>query len=163
MPALILRPATLADVPAIVALLADDELSRARETTQTPLDPAYIEAFARLEADDNHVLIVADLAGEAVGTMQLSFLPGLARRGAWRGQIEAVRIRADHRGCGLGRQMLDWALSQCRARNCRVVQLTTDKSRLDAHRFYERLGFVASHIGYKIDLETIGDGTLPKC
>jgi GNAT superfamily N-acetyltransferase len=87
-----------------------------------------------------------------VGTLQLSFIPGIAHTGTWRGQIEAVRIAADRRSSGLGQEMFEWAIAQCRGRGCRLVQLTTDKSRPDAHRFYERLGFVASHLGYKLTL-----------
>jgi GNAT superfamily N-acetyltransferase len=90
--------------------------------------------------------------GEVVGTLQLSFLPGIARKGAWRGQIEAVRIAASRRGGGLGQHMFEWAIGECRARGCRLVQLATDRNRPDAHRFYERLGFVASHVGYKLAL-----------
>ena len=92
------------------------------------------------------------LHDEVIGTLQLTFIPGLARTGAWRGQIEAVRIAETHRGSGVGQQMFEWAIEQCRARGCKLVQLTTDKARPDAHRFYERLGFVGSHIGYKLTL-----------
>jgi GNAT superfamily N-acetyltransferase len=92
--------------------------------------------------------------GRLVGTLQLTFLPGLSQRGMWRGQIESVRIAAAERNAGLGQQMLEWAISQCRMRGCRVIQLTTDKTRRDAHRFYDRLGFRASHEGYKLMLES---------
>ena len=140
------RRATAADLPAIVALLADDVLGAARER---PGDPAYDAAMAAIAADANQLLAVADLGGRIVGCMQISFIPGISHRGAWRGQIESVRIGADQRGSGLGRRMMDWAMEQCRARGCRLVQLTTDKSRADARRFYESLGFVASHEGMK--------------
>ena len=146
------RDAELDDLPVIVALLADDHLGRAREDLGHPLDPAYIAAFAALEADANQRLIVAEISGAVVGTMQLSFLPGISRKGAWRCLIEAVRIEAARRGTGLGAVMIAWAVEQCRARGCHKVQLTTDKSRVDAHRFYERLGFVQSHFGYKLGL-----------
>lgn len=142
----VFRRATAADLPAIVALLADDVLGAAREN---PGDPAYDAAMAAIAADANQLLAVADLGGRIVGCMQITFIPGISHRGAWRGQIESVRIGADQRGSGLGRRMMDWAIEQCRARGCRMVQLTTDKSRTDARRFYESLGFVASHEGMK--------------
>jgi ribosomal protein S18 acetylase RimI-like enzyme len=145
----IFRAATAADVPAIVALLADDVLGAKREV---PGDPAYTAAFAAVAADPNQLLAVAEIDGRVVGCLQLSFLPGLSHRGAWRGQVESVRIAADQRGTGLGRRFLDWAIAQCRARGCRMVQLTTDKSRADARRFYETLGFSASHDGMKLAL-----------
>lgn len=142
----VFRRATTADLRAIVALLADDVLGAAREN---PGDPAYDAAMAAIAADANQLLAVADLRGRIVGCLQVSFIPGVSHRGAWRGQIESVRIGADQRGSGLGRRMMDWAIEQCRARGCRMVQLTTDKSRTDARRFYESLGFVASHEGMK--------------
>lgn len=143
------RTATRADLPAIVAMLADDPLGATRES---PDDPGYAAAFERIDADPRNDLIVADRAGEVVGTMQLTYIPGLSRRGAERLQIEAVRVRADQRGQGLGRQMIEWAIDQARERGCAMVQLTTDKSRVDAHRFYASLGFVASHEGMKLAL-----------
>lgn len=146
----VFRRATAADVPAIVALLADDVLGAARES---PGDPAYDAAFAAIAADANQLLAVADLGGRIVGCLQISFIPGISHRGAWRGQVESVRIGADQRGSGLGRRMMAWSMEQCRARGCRLVQLTTDKSRADARRFYESLGFVASHEGMKIRLQ----------
>ena len=142
----VFRSAIATDLPAIVALLADDVLGAARER---PGDPAYDAAFAAIAADANQLLAVADLGGRIVGCLQVTFIPGISHRGAWRGQIESVRIGADQRGSGLGRRMMDWAIEQCRARGCRMVQLTTDKSRTDARRFYESLGFVASHEGMK--------------
>jgi GNAT superfamily N-acetyltransferase len=144
------RPASLADLPAIIDMLADDALGGHRETLGSPLDSRYIAAFAAIEADSNQQLVVAVDGETVVGTLQLSFIPGIARRGSWRGQIEAVRIAAPVRGSGMGQQMIKWAIARCRERHCQVVQLTTDKSRLDAHRFYEKLGFVASHEGYKL-------------
>lgn len=143
---MILRRATEADLTAIVALLADDVLGAAREA---PGDPAYEAAFAAIEADPNQLLAVAEDAGRVVGCLQLTFIPGLSRRGMWRGQIESVRIAAGHRGGGLGRRMFEWAIEACRSRGCGLVQLTTDKARPDAHRFYQSLGFVASHEGMK--------------
>lgn len=146
------RRAGETDLPAIIALLADDELGRQREDTSHPLAECYRNAFKALDADPNQFLAVVTEDDIVVGTLQLSFIPGLSRKGAWRGQIEAVRIAADRRGGGLGRQMFEWAIAECRARGCDLVQLTTDRDRLDAHRFYEQLGFSASHIGYKLAL-----------
>lgn len=147
-----IRRARQADLPAIVAMLADDMLGRAREDTGMPLAQAYLDAFAAVDSDPNQLLAVMTDGADVVGTLQISFLAGLSLQGAWRGQIEAVRVTANRRGERLGQRLLEWAIEKCRERGCRVVQLTTNKSRLDAHRFYERLGFKASHIGYKLDL-----------
>jgi GNAT superfamily N-acetyltransferase len=146
------RRAQEADIPAIIALLADDVLGRQREDASSPPNPDYVAAFRAIDADPNQLQTVAVLDGEVIGTLQLTFIPGLARKGAVRGQIEAVRIAAAHRGSGLGQQMFEWAIAQCRARGCSLVQLTTDRERPNAHRFYEKLGFVGSHIGYKMAL-----------
>lgn len=143
------RRARATDLPDIIALLADDPLGREREDPGPPLNPAYETAFAAIESDLNQLLAVVTEADRVVGTLQLTFIPGLARKGALRGQIEAVRIAADRRGAGLGRRAFDWAISECRARGCCLVQLTTDRTRPEAHRFYEQLGFTASHLGYK--------------
>ena len=148
----VFRPATAADLPAIVAMLADDELGRQRERPELPLDPRYDAAFSAIGADANQLLAVVEEDGEIVGCLQLSFIPGLSRLGMWRGQIESVRIAADRRGEGLGRFMFDWAIAECRRRGCGLVQLTTDKGRPDALRFYEDLGFSASHEGMKLIL-----------
>lgn len=152
METIVFRSALFDDVPAIVALLADDPLGSQREKLATPLDARYVAAFRAIEADTNQQLVVVAEGDQVIGTMQLSFIPGIARMGAWRAQIEAVRIAAHRRDSGLGQQMFEWAIEQCRARGCNLVQLTTDKSRADAHRFYEKLGFVASHEGYKLAL-----------
>lgn len=117
-----------------------------------PLAQAYLDAFVAIEADPNQLLSVADDKGDVVGTLMLTFIPGISRLGAWRGQIEAVRIAATHRGEGLGRTYFEWAIAQCQARGCSLVQLTSDKTRHDAQRFYKSLGFVASHEGYKLIL-----------
>ena len=149
---LIFRRANAADLEDIVALLADDELGRRREDPDPPLNPRYIDAFAAIDADRNQFLAVVEEGGEIVGCLQLSFIPGLSRLGLWRGQIESVRIASSRRGGGLGKRMFEWALDECRKRGCEIVQLTTDKSRADARRFYEQLGFVASHEGMKLAL-----------
>ncbi len=111
-----------------------------------------MEAFRAIDADSAHLLVVATDVSRIVGTMQLSFLPGLARQGAWRAQIEAVRVAGDFRGRRLGRFMIEWAIDEARMRQCALVQLTSDKQRPDAHRFYAQLGFVASHEGFKLGL-----------
>ena len=148
-----LRPATVADLEPIVRLLADDQLGAARDGGFTDDPEPYRRAFAVIDADPAHLLL-AVLApdGAVVGTLQLSFLPGLARRGALRAQLEAVRVAGAHRGGGLGTAMLTWAVDVARQRGCSLVQLTSDKSRVDAHRWYARLGFVASHDGFKLRL-----------
>jgi GNAT superfamily N-acetyltransferase len=146
-----LRPAVADDVPAIVELLADDQLGAWRDGAAGTdgLQP-YLRAFAAIDADPAHLLLVAVAEGTVVATMQLSFLPGLARRGALRAQLEAVRVGAGHRSSGLGTAMVTWAVEEARRRGCALVQLTTDKRRTDAHRFYARLGFTASHEGFKL-------------
>jgi GNAT superfamily N-acetyltransferase len=149
----VLRPARREDIPELVVLLAADQLGVTRDGVRDQADlDAYERAFQAIDADPAHMLIVADRAGEVVGTMQLSFLPGLARRGALRAQIEAVRVAASTRGTGLGAAMMHWAIDEARRRDCALVQLTSDKARTDAHRFYQRLGFVASHEGMKLKL-----------
>ena len=147
-----IRRAQPIDIPAIINLLADDPLGQHREDTRAPPDLKYVAAFQAIEADANQLLSVMTLDDEVIGTIQITFIPGLARTGAWRGQIEAVRIAGAHRGGGFGEQMFEWAIATCRARGCSLVQLTTDRERPEAHRFYERLGFVGSHIGYKLAL-----------
>ncbi|HEV7713473.1 MAG TPA: GNAT family N-acetyltransferase [Asanoa sp.] len=149
---MIFRPALRADVPAIVGLLADDSLGAAREVVSEELDAAYWRAFDAIDGDPHNTVVVADLDGEVVGTMQLILIPSLSRRGAWRLEIEAVRVASAHRGAGLGRQMIGWAIDEARARGCVLVQLTTDKRRTDAKRFYESLGFAATHEGMKLAL-----------
>jgi GNAT superfamily N-acetyltransferase len=148
----VVRAATAADVPALVALLADDPLGAGRERPGEGPAP-YLRAFEAIEADPAHLLVVAADGADVVGTLQLSVLPGLSRGGALRGQIEAVRVRADRRGAGLGEALLGWAVTEARRRGCVLVQLTTDRSRSGAQRFYERLGFTPSHVGYKLALD----------
>lgn len=152
MTALTFRRATEADLPAIIAMLADDELGRKREDTSVPVAECYRQAFSAITADGNQYLAVAEKDGAVIGTLQLTFLPGLSHQGQWRGQIESVRISSTIRGGGIGRQMLEWAVATCRERGCGIVQLTSDKSRSDAIRFYESLGFTASHEGFKLKL-----------
>ena len=152
-PRAVFRPAVAADLESVVALLADDPLGRERESSGAAgLDPRYREAFAVIETDPNQVLAVAEHDGQVIGVLQLSFIPGLTRRGMWRGQIEGVRVAAGERGGGIGHAFIEWAIEQCRKRGCGLVQLTSDKRRPAAHRFYEALGFEATHEGYKLTL-----------
>jgi GNAT superfamily N-acetyltransferase len=147
------RLATRSDVPAILELLADDDVSRARDgAVSEALDAAHWAAFEAIDADPRNELIVAELDGAVAGTFQLTFTPSLSRGGRERMTIEAVRVRGDLRGQGVGRRMMEWALDRGRERGCRLAQLTTDKKRADAHRFYRSLGFVASHEGMKLTL-----------
>lgn len=145
-----IRRARRDDIGAIVRMLADDQLGATRDDPGD-LEP-YLRAFEDIDADPNQFLVVLTFDDEPVGTLQLTVIPGLARRGALRGQIEAVRIHAGHRGSGLGADLVRWAIDESRRRGCALVQLTSDVARTDAHRFYERLGFVPSHTGFKLKL-----------
>ncbi|MEW1719672.1 GNAT family N-acetyltransferase [Streptomyces sp. NPDC093109] len=145
-----IRPAGQDDIPAIVAMLADDALGTERES---PDDLApYTTAYRRLADDPNQHLVVAVRDSRVVGTLQLTVIPGLSRRGATRAVIEAVRVHTDERGSGLGTLLITWAVEESRRQGCRLVQLTSDATRTDAHRFYERLGFTASHVGFKLSI-----------
>ena len=146
----VIRRARDEDVAAIVALLIDDPLGAQREST-ADLAP-YRAAFARITADPNQLLVVMERDGEIIGTQQLTFIPGLSFQGAVRAQIEAVRIRADLRGGGFGTRLIEWAIDEARRRGCYLVQLSSNNARRDAHRFYTRLGFEASHTGFKLKL-----------
>lgn len=148
----IFRRATREDLPAIVTLLADDPLGQLREDARMPVNMDYLVAFGAMDRDPNQFPLVVELEDEVVGYLQLSFIPGLSRKGMWRGQIESVRIAANRRGMGLGKEMIKWALGRCKARGCGIVQLATDKSRSDALEFYGQLGFVASHEGMKLSV-----------
>ena len=145
-----IRPAVPDDIPAIVALLADDALGAQRESPDD-LTP-YTAAFECLAADPNQHLVVAVRDDRVVGTLQLTIVPGLSRRGATRSLVEAVRVHSDERGSGLGTQLIEWAIDASRREGCQLVQLTSDATRTDAHRFYERLGFTASHVGFKLSI-----------
>ncbi|WP_055621030.1 GNAT family N-acetyltransferase [Streptomyces sp. JHA19] len=145
-----IRPAVAEDVPAIVGMLADDPLGAQRESPDD-LTP-YLAALERLQGDPHQHVVVAVREGRVVGTLQLTIVPGLSRRGATRSIIEGVRIHADERGSGLGTRLIEWAVDESRRQKCHLVQLTSDKTRTDAHRFYERLGFTASHTGFKLQL-----------
>ncbi|MBM7052655.1 GNAT family N-acetyltransferase [Streptomyces durocortorensis] len=145
-----IRPATPEDLPAVVAMLADDPLGAQRESPDD-LTP-YQEALQRLADDPNQHVVVAVRQDCVVGTLQLTIIPGLSRRGSTRSIIEGVRIHGDERGSGLGTQLIQWAVDESRRQDCQLVQLTSDVTREDAHRFYERLGFTASHVGFKLAL-----------
>jgi GNAT superfamily N-acetyltransferase len=145
-----IRRAGADDVPAIVAMLADDPLGAQRESPDD-LTP-YLAALERLRADANQHLMVAVREGRVIGTLQLTVVPGLSRKGATRSVIEGVRVHADERGSGLGSLLIEWAVDESRRQGCQLVQLTSDATRTDAHRFYERLGFTASHVGFKLPL-----------
>lgn len=145
-----IRRATADDLPAIGGMLADDPLGALRES-RDDLTP-YVAALERLTADANQRLVVAVRKGQVVGTLQLTIVPGLSRKGATRSIVEGVRIHTDERGSGLGTRLIEWAIAESRRENCQLVQLTSDNSRTDAHRFYERLGFTASHVGFKLQL-----------
>jgi ribosomal protein S18 acetylase RimI-like enzyme len=148
-----IRPARREEVPAIVRLLADDPLGATREQPSEPLAPAYWAAFDALAAQDGNEILVAVRAGEVVGCLQLTVIPGLSRMGLTRGQLEGVRVSAAARGEGIGEALVRTAVDRARVRGCRLVQLTSDRSRGDAQRFYERLGFIASHVGFKLALD----------
>ncbi len=146
------RPATVDDVPALVRLLADDPLGATREDTRMPLPEAYRRAFASIDADPNNELVIATLGADVVGMLQLTFIPCLTHQGSWRALVEGVRIGSQHRSAGFGTELFAWARQRAIARGCRILQLTSDKQRPDAIRFYEALGFVASHEGMKLAL-----------
>jgi len=145
-----IRPATAEDVPAIVAMLADDVLGQTREDAGD-LAP-YLTAFAVADADPHQHIVVAERDGRVVGTLQLTIIHGLSLKAATRGQVEGVRIHRDERGSGLGTTLMEWAARKSKELGCALIQLTSNGARKDAHRFYERLGYSGSHIGYKMDL-----------
>ena len=146
------RRAERADLPRLLELLADDMLGKNREGVGSD-NPVDVRPFDSIDADPNQTLLVATLDGAVVGMLQLTFIPGLSRRGTWRANIEAVRLASSLRGRGAGSWLIAQALETARARGCGLAQLTSDKRRTEAHRFYGRLGFEASHVGYKRVLE----------
>ncbi|MFT3894989.1 MAG: GNAT family N-acetyltransferase [Anaerolineales bacterium] len=147
------RLARREDVPAIVRMLADDELGSQREKFEDPLPNSYYVAFDKISIDANHELIVAESNGEVIGTLHLMFLPSLSYRGGLRAQVESVRVDTKCQSQGIGSQMMKWAIANAQERGAHIMQLTTHKSREDAHRFYERLGFQKSHLGMKLTLK----------
>jgi ribosomal protein S18 acetylase RimI-like enzyme len=146
-----IRPARSGDVPAIAAMLADDALGSGRERIEDPLPPSYFQAFERVERDPNIDLVVAEGEGdEVVGCLQLCILPGLSSQGASRALIEDVRVASHCRSRGIGEQLVQWAVAEARGKGCKLVELLTHNTRVDAQRFYKRLGFAASHVGMTI-------------
>jgi len=145
-----IRRARRDDVGAIVGMLADDALGRARERIEEPLPASYFDAFDRVDHDPNLALVVAEEQGTVVGCLQLCILPGLSSQGASRALIEDVRVASDRRSRGIGEQLVQWAIGEARARSCKLVELLTHQTRADAQRFYERLGFQRSHVGMTI-------------
>ena len=148
----VFREATRDDLPAIIALLADDFLGSTREAAGDELPEAYWRAYDAIERDPNNALIVAEIDGTIAGTLQLTYIPGLTYTGAERAQLEGIRVAAEQRGQGVGQAMIGWVIEQARKRGCRVIQLTTDRQRPDAIRFYQKIGFTPSHMGMKYHL-----------
>ncbi|MCB0190242.1 MAG: GNAT family N-acetyltransferase [Caldilineaceae bacterium] len=148
------RLATRDDVPVLVAMLADDALGAQREQFTEPLPQAYYDAFNALDRDPNNELILACLDNQVIGMLQLTYIPSLSYQGGWRALIESVRVDAAYRSQGIGRQLMLWTLERAKARGCHLAQLSTHQSRVDAHRFYERLGFVSSHVGMKLSISS---------
>ena len=153
-PELLFRQAVADDLPRIVELLAADPLGQRREQFSDPLPETYLGAFEAIAADPNNELVVACIGKEVVGVLQLTFIPYLTYQGSWRALIEGVRVADGYRSQKIGQRLLGWAVNRARIRGCRMVQLTTDKARPDAIRFYERLGFRATHEGLKLRLES---------
>ncbi|MFS0658725.1 GNAT family N-acetyltransferase [Niallia alba] len=146
------RIATVQDLNQIVAMLADDVLGSKRERYEQPLPNSYMEAFHAITADSNNELVVAYFGDEVVGVQQITFTPYITHQGGWRATIEGVRTASSVRGKGVGTKMIYWAIERAKERGCHLIQLTTDKQRPDALRFYERLGFQATHEGMKMKL-----------
>lgn len=141
-----------ADLKQLIHLLADDVLGADREDASEPVNIKYSVAFSAINSDPNNELVVVEHSGKLVGMLQLTFIPYLTHTGSWRCLIEGVRIHRDFRGQGLGSQFFEWAIDKARAKGCKLVQLTSDKQRPDAIRFYEGLGFKATHEGFKLIL-----------
>ena len=146
------RDATAADLGFIVGLIVADSVVPTNDEPDRPDHPRYLAALEAIERDPNQRIVIADYEGQPVGTVQLTFIPGINRLGEWRCLVEAVHIVPTHRNLGLGGEMIGWAIEQAKARGCGLVQLTSNKKRVDAHRFYERLGFKKSHEGFKLSL-----------
>ena len=146
------RDARESDLALLVAMLADDALGAQREDTSIPLKQDYLSAFKSIESDPNNELVVVESDNTLVGMLQLTFIPYLSHRGSWRCLIESVRIQSQFRGMGLGTKLFEWAINRARQKDCKLIQLTSDKTRPGAIRFYEKLGFQASHEGLKLKL-----------
>lgn len=148
-----IRPATKKDIPAIVEMIANDELGKLREDYKAPLPQKYYDAFINIAADPNQELVVIEKeSGQVIGTLQVSFIQYLTYQGGIRAQIEAVRVHEDYRGQGIGQELFEWAIQRAKRKGAHIVQLTTDKKRPKTLRFYEKLGFTSSHFGMKLYL-----------
>jgi ribosomal protein S18 acetylase RimI-like enzyme len=152
---IIARKMQKADLGVVVNLLTDDELGQSREDKGKVVHADYLRAFENIDSDVNQCAAIFEINGETIGCLQITFIPGLSRRGSLRGQIEGVRVARDFRGKGYGAKMISWAITKCRSRGCRMVQLTSDKTRENAIQFYEKLGFVRSHEGFKLPLASV--------
>ena len=146
------REAEEADLERIVEMLSDDALGSKRERYELPLPSDYRSAFKAIDADRNNELIIAELNNQVIGVMQITFTPYMTYQGGWRATVEGVRISKEARGTGAGTQMIEYAVERAKARGCHLIQLTTDKARDDALRFYEAMGFKATHHGMKMKL-----------
>lgn len=149
---LIFREANETDLPELVKMLANDQLGKTREDFSTPIHTSYIEVLKRISADPNNELMVVESDNKIIGMLQITFIPYLTHKGSWRCLIEGVRVHEDYRGKGLGSQFVEWAIDRARQKGCKIVQLTSNKQRQDAIRFYNRLGFEATHEGFKLNL-----------
>jgi len=143
------RGARPADLPFIIGLIVEDSVIDTGDSAADAMHPDYLDALAAIDADPNQEMLVVEEDGAPIGCFQLTYLPGLMRRGQWRGMIEVVHVAESHRNRGIGAAMMRWAIERCREHGCSMVQLTSNKKRIDAHRFYERLGFLKSHEGFK--------------
>jgi GNAT superfamily N-acetyltransferase len=150
MPELIYRAATPADLHFIIAQIVDDNVVSTGDDPANALSDDYRKALAAIDSDPNQEMFIVELDGQPVGCFQLTYIPGLMRRGMWRGLIEVVHVVSERRNRGVGSAMMRWAIGRCRERGCGLIQLTSNKKRVDAHRFYERLGFAKSHEGFKL-------------
>lgn len=149
---LIFRPAQENDLKTLVNLLADDTLGQTREDNTLPLNKNYLEAFKHINQDPNNILLVVEFEKQVAGMLQLTFIPYLTHVGSWRCLIEGVRIDKAFRGQGLGKQMIQWCIDEAKKRQCKIIQLTSDKQRTEAIHFYQQLGFEATHEGFKLKL-----------
>lgn len=149
----VFREARREDLPEIVRMLADDELGSQREKVEEPLPESYYAAFEEISCDSNHQLVAAEVDGNVVGTLHLIFLPSISYQGGLRAQVESVRVDRKYQNQGIGSELMKWTIERARERGAHIMQLTTHKSREDAHRFYERLGFKKSHLGMKLNLK----------
>jgi len=147
-----IRRATREDLPEIVRMFCEDDILGGNEEYSDPLLDGYIQGFEAIDRDENHLLIVAEIGEKIVGTLQITFIPGIIYKGGSRALIEAVMVDKNSRSYGIGNQMMRWAIEKAKEKKCRLVQLTSNKKRLEAHKFYGRLDFIATHEGFKLDL-----------